>query len=200
MDVIRETSFYATQCENNTLKTHAEKQLMFANIWLNFVRKKNSTRTSKYSITVPMWLLPGIHFLRHACSFHFANHIDNDLFSQFYHNMTKTINYLQNSNNNSPSPDTKFSRIFRYSSITKHGYDNRKKHKLQLNKLEQIDRLEKHIDKRRLDEGLIGKIKSVCKSSTLSKKMEEDLAYLKIRNFHKLNLLSSGQYATSKIH
>ena len=32
----------------------------------------------------------------------------------------------------------------------------------------------------------------------ISKRMEQDLAYLKIRNFHKLNLLSRGQFATSK--
>ncbi|CAF0964579.1 unnamed protein product [Rotaria sordida] len=202
MDVIREMSFYATQCEYNTLKTQAENQLKFANIWLNFVRKKNSTRTSKYPITIPMWLLPGIHFLRYACSLHFTNHIDNDLFSEFYNNMIQTINYLNNSNNsnnnnNNLNQDNRLSKIFRYSSVTKHGYDNRQKKKLQLNRIEQIDRLDKHIDRRRIDEGLIGKIKSVYKTSTLSKKMDEDLAYLKIRNFHKLNLLSRGQYATT---
>ena len=41
MDIIRETSFYATQCESDTLKSQSERQLSFANIWLNFVRKKN---------------------------------------------------------------------------------------------------------------------------------------------------------------
>ncbi|CAF4489112.1 unnamed protein product, partial [Rotaria sp. Silwood2] len=198
MDVIRETSFYATQCEYNTLKTQAENQLRFANIWLNFVRKKNSTQTSKYPITIPMWLLPGIHFLRHTCSLHFTNHIDNDLFSEFYYNMTRTINYLNNSNNNNNlNQDNRQSKTFQYSSITKHGYDNRKKKKLQLNRIEQIDRLEKRIDRTRIEEGLIGKVKSVYKTPTLSKKMDEDLAYLKIRNFHKLNLLSRGQYATT---
>ncbi|CAF1579538.1 unnamed protein product, partial [Rotaria sordida] len=104
-----------------------------------------------------------------------------------------------NNNNNNLNQDNRLSKIFRYSSVTKHGYDNRQKKKLQLNRIEQIDRLDKHIDRRRIDEGLIGKIKSVYKTSTLSKKMDEDLAYLKIRNFHKLNLLSRGQYATSKI-
>ncbi|CAF0808494.1 unnamed protein product [Rotaria sp. Silwood1] len=199
MDVIRETSFYATQCEYNTLKTQAEKQLRFANIWLNFVRKKNSTQTSKYPIAIPMWLLPGIHFLRHACSLHFTNHIDNDLFSEFYYNMTKTIDYLNNSNNNNNNlnENNRLSKTLQCSSATKHGYDNRKKKKFQLNRIEQIDRLEKRIDRRRIEEGLIGKIKSVYRSSTLSKKMDEDLAYLKIRNFHKLNLLSRGQYATT---
>ncbi|CAF3316664.1 unnamed protein product [Rotaria socialis] len=197
MDVIRETSFYATQCEHNTLKIQSENQLSFANIWLNFACKKNSTRTSKYPITIPMWLLPGMHFLRHACSLHFANHIDNDLFSEFYYNMVKTIKYLNNSNNYTPNQDNRFSKTFQHSSVTKHGYDKRKKKKLQLNRIEQIDHLEKRIDKRRLDEGLIGKIIPICKSSTLSKKTEDDLAYLKIRNFHKLNLLSRGQYATT---
>ncbi|CAF0819510.1 unnamed protein product [Adineta steineri] len=32
---------------------------------------------------------------------------------------------------------------------------------------------------------------------SISKRMEQDLAYLKIRHFHKLNLLSRGQFATT---
>ncbi|CAF4702698.1 unnamed protein product, partial [Rotaria magnacalcarata] len=72
--------------------------------------------------------------------------------------MVKTIKYLNNSNNYTPNQDNRFSKTFQYSSVTKRGYDNRKKKKLQLNRIEQIDHLEKRIDKRRLDEGLIGKI------------------------------------------
>jgi len=99
MDLIRETSYYATQLENNTLITQAERQLSFANIWLNFVRKKKSTiSTSKYPTTLPMWLLPGIHFLRHICSLHFTTHISDETFSKFYDNMQKTINYLNHPN------------------------------------------------------------------------------------------------------
>lgn len=198
MDVIRETSFYATQCEHNTLNTQAENQLLFANIWLNFVRKKASTRISKYPLTMPMWLLPGIHFLHHVCSLHFSNHIDDNLFSKFYYNMKKTMNYL-NKPNNYQSQGTLTSKKIQYASITKNGYDMRKKKKLLLSRIEQLDRLDKRIDRRRVDEGLIGKIKMVYNISSLSKKMDDDLAYLKIRNFHKLNLLSCGQYATSRI-
>ena len=199
MDVIRETSFYATQCDYDTFKIQAERQLSFANTWLNFVRKKHSTRTSRYVLTIPMWLLPGIHFLRHVCSLNFANHIDDDLFSKFYHNMTQTINYLSSSDkiNNLNQGNIQL-KTFQYSSITKHGYDKRKKRKLQLNRIEQLDRLDKRIDRKRVDEGLIGKIVHVHKTLSLPKRMEDDLAYLKIRNFHKLNLLSAGQYATSK--
>jgi hypothetical protein len=58
--------------------------------------------------------------------------------------------------------------------------------------------MDKRIDRRRLEEGLIGEIKRVNKTSSLSRKMEDDLAYLKIRDFHKLNLLSRGEFATSK--
>jgi hypothetical protein len=200
MDIIRETSFYATQCEYETLKSQAERQLSFANIWLNFVRKKKSTTTSRYPITIPMWLLPGIHFLRHICSLQFTNQIDDNLFSEFYHNMKTTINYLNqsNDNNNNRNRSNIESKTFQYSSIKKHGYDNKKKKNIRLNRIQQLDRMDKRIDRQRFDEGLIGKIKRVYKTSSLSKKMEDDIAYLKIRDFHKLNLLSCGQFATSK--
>jgi hypothetical protein len=196
MDIIRETSFYATQCEYDTLKCQSERQLSFANIWLNFVRKKKSLTTSRYLITIPMWLLPGIHFLRHICSLQFTNHINNDLFSEFYSNMKKTMNYLNTSYDN--NTDNIQSKTVPYSPITKHGYDKRKKTKLRFNRIEQLDRMDKRIDRRRVDEGLIGRIKRVNKTSWLSRKMEDDIAYLKIRNFHKLNLLSHGQFATSE--
>jgi hypothetical protein len=210
MDIIRETSFYATQLENNTLKSQAERQLSFANIWLNFVRKKKSlTSTSKHSTTLPMWLLPGIHFLRHICSLQFTNHINDELFGKFYENMQKTIQYLHNPNIhhdqkqiNPNIRSKKSSKPFQISSSTKHGYDKQKKKNFHLTRIEQIDLMDRKIDRQRFKEGLIGKIKQYdehsIKMPTISKRMEQDLAYLKIRNFHKLNLLSRGQFATSK--
>jgi hypothetical protein len=207
MDIIRETSHYAMQLETNILTAQAERQLSFANIWLNFVRKKKSlTSTSKYSNTLPMWLLPGIHFLRHICALQFTNHINDELFSKFYENMHKTINYLHHpvvhqpiNTNLRPKKSSKPSQI---SSSTKHGYDKRKQDKFHLSRIEQIDLMDRKIDRQRFKEGLIGKIRPSDEGSNampfISKRMEQDLAYLKIRNFHKLNLLSRGQYATSK--
>jgi len=210
MDMIRETSQYATQLENNTLKTQAERQLSFANIWLNFVRKKKSlTSTSKSSTTLPMWLLPGIHFLRYICSLQFTTHINDELFGKFYENMQKTIHYLHNPNVhnehkqlNSNIRSKKSSKPFQISSSTKHGYEKQKKKKFHLTRIQQIELMDRKIDRQRFKEGLIGKIKQydeyTIKMPFISKRMEQDLAYLKIRNFHKLNLLSRGQFATSK--
>lgn len=199
MDVIRETSFYAAQCDYETLKSQAERQLNFANIWLNFVRKKKSTTISKYSITIPMWLIPGIHFLRHICAVQFTNHIDDEIFSTFYINMKRAIYYLNNSNDNSSrNTENLRSRPFRHVANTKRSHVNRKKKVLKLSQIEQLDRLDRHIDRRRHDDGLIGKIKCGNKGISISRKMEDDLASLKIRKFYKLNLLSIGQFATSK--
>jgi hypothetical protein len=202
MDIIRETSHYATQLETNILETQAERQLTFANTWLNFVRKKKSfTSTFKHSNILPMWLLPGIHFLRHICSLQFTNHINDELFSKFYENMHKTINCL-----NKPVPHHDQKPInanlrLKKSSSTKHGYDQRKKDKFRLSRIAQIDLLDRKIDRQRFREGLIGKIQpsdgGLSQMPFISKRMEQDLAYLKIRNFHKLNLLSRGQYATT---
>jgi hypothetical protein len=209
MDVIRETGFYTTQLETNTLKTQAERQLSFANTWLNFVRKKKSlTNTLKSSTTLPMWLLPGIHFLRHVCLLQFTNHVNDELFGIFHGNMQKTINYLNNPNIhhdqkhvNTNIRSKKSSKPSQVSSSTKHGYDKQKKKKIHLTRIEQIELLDRKIDRQRFKEGLIGKIKQyderTIKMPTISKRMEQDLAYLKIRNFHKLNLLSRGQFATS---
>lgn len=206
MDLIRETSHYVTQLETNTLEIQSERQLIFANIWLNFVRKKRSfTTVWKNSTTLPMWLLPGIHFLRHICSLHFTSSINDELFSKFYENMQRTIDYLQNPTNkyeqksmNSNQRPKKSSS----SSTTKHGYEIQKKRNFQLTRIQQIDLMDKKIDRQRIKNGLIGKIKEFGEHSnkmpTISKRMEQDLAFLKIRNFHKLNLLSRGQYATSK--
>ena len=199
MDVIRETSFYALQCDNETLKSQAERQLHFANIWLNFVRKKKSTTISKYSITIPMWLIPGIHFLRHICGLPFTNHVDDEIFSAFYYNMKRAIYYLNNSNDN-PSRNAEHLRLkpFRHAANSKCGRVYRGKKVLKLSRVEQLDRLDRHIDRRRYEDGLIGKIKCGNKGISISRKMEDDLASLKIRKFYKLNLLSIGQFATSK--
>ena len=210
MDIIRETSHYATQLETQTLKTQAERQLSFANIWLNFVRKKKSlSNTSKYSNTLPMWLLPGIHFLRHVCAMQFTEHVNEEFFNIFYANMHRTINSLHNPNVHHEVKlihgnlrTKKFFKPSGISSSTKHGHDNRRKEKYQCTRIEQIDLLDRKIDRRRFKEGLIGRIKQFghapVKMPTISRRMEEDLACLKIRNFHKLNLLSRGQFATSK--
>jgi hypothetical protein len=210
MDIIRETSHYATQLETNILQTQAERQLSFANIWLNFVRKKKSlTSTSKYSTTLPMWLLPGIHFLRHICLLQFTNHINDELFGKFYDNMQKTIIYLHQSNINHDQKQLstnlrskKSSKPFSISSSTKHGHQKQKQKHFRLSRIEQIEIMDRKIDRRRFNEDLIGKIKPYdersLKMPTISVRMEQDLAYLKIRNFHKLNLLSRGQFATSK--
>ena len=199
MDIIREASFYATQFELDTLAAQAERQIRFANAWLNFVRKKKSTTMSKYPTALPMWLLPGIHFLRHICSLHFTNHIDDALFAEFYQYILKTMDYLSSPYDlNSQATTNTRSRPFQYSSMAKRTYDRLKKKKVRLSKIEQLERMDRRIDRRRAEDDLIGKIKLVNKSSFISRKMEDDLAYLKIRNFHKLNLLARGQFATSK--
>jgi len=198
MDIIRETSFYATQSDNDTLKTQAERQLSFANVWLSFVRKKKSTTTSRYSITIPMWLLPGIHFLRHICALQFTVPIDNDFFSEFYSNMKNSIYYLSNTNENIHQENVRLKPIHS-SALFKRGNARTKvkNKRTGLSRIEQLDRMDRRIDRRRVDDGLIGKIIETKKTPSLSKKVEEDLASLKIRNFHKLNLLSRGQFATS---
>ena len=210
MDIIRETSYYATQLESNTLAIQAARQLLFANIWLNFVRKKKSfTGTWKNSTTLPMWLLPGIHFLRHICALQFTNHINDEIFSKFYENMQKTIDYLHYPSTKAEQKQLhlhirikKSSKPFQLASSTKHGYDKHKKKTVLLSRIEKIELMDRKIDRQRFKDGLIGKIKGVDERSVkmpqISKRMEEDLAFLKIRNFHKLNLLSRGQFATSK--
>ena len=199
MDIIRETSYYTTQVDSNTLISQAERQISFANIWLNFVRKKKSlTNTWKFSTTLPMWLLPGIHFLRHVCALQFTEHVDNDLFNRFYDNMGQTMDYLHV--RHEPKPNLRSKKPIVTSSSKKEGIQRRRE-KLNLSRIAQIDLLDRNIDRRRNKEDLIGKIiqydEGSIKMSFISKRMEQDLAYLKIRNFHKLNLLSRGQYATS---
>ena len=205
MDIIRETSHYATQLDSNTLTSQAEHQISFADIWLNFVRKKKSlTNAWKYTTTLPMWLLPGIHFLRHVCALQFTEHVNNELFSQFYENMQQTMDYLHHSQTrHDPKPHhPRLKKSTISSSSSKSGNPRRQKEKVHLSRIAQIDLLDRNIDRRRYKEGLIGKIiqydEGSIKMSFISKRMEQDLAYLKIRNFHKLNLLSRGQYATSQ--
>ncbi|UJR23441.1 hypothetical protein I4U23_026446 [Adineta vaga] len=211
MDIIRETSYYTTQLDANTLEIQAERQLSFGNTWLNFVRKKKVTTSAiKYPATLPMWLLPGIHFLRHVCLMQFTTHINDEVFEKFYDNMQKTIHYLNNpSNNSSGSKQTnphirpkKFPRPFQNSSTTvDRDSDKRKRKVSRYTKIQQLERMDKLIDRQRCKDGLIGKItqrdERSIKMPSISKRMEQDLAYLKIRNFHKLNLLSRGQYATT---
>ncbi|CAF4611515.1 unnamed protein product [Rotaria sp. Silwood1] len=209
MDIIRETSYYATQLETSTLKTQAERQLSFANIWLKFVRKKKATTSiSKYPTTLPMWLLPGIHFLRYICSLHFTDHINDATFNKFYENMQQTINCLHNPNANSEqkpiSPNTrprKLSKPLSVSLIRRNSYDKQQKKNYKLTRIQQLVLMDRKIDRQRFKDGLIGKIKPYDRPPntmpSISKRMEQDLAYLKIRNFHKLNLLSRGQYATT---
>ena len=200
MDIIRETSSYATQFEHDTLKAQAERQLSFANIWLNFVRKKKSTSMSQYPITLPMWLLPGVQFLRHICLLHFTDHIENSLFSEFYRNLQRTMRYLNNSyRSNSPTLSHIRSKpSSQVSLIAKQKANRARKNKLRFTRIEQLERMDRRIDRQRADDGLIGHIKLLNKPSFISKKVEDDLASLKIRNFHKINLLARGQFATSK--
>jgi hypothetical protein len=205
MDIIRETSHYATQFEHNTLKIQAERQLSFANIWLNFVRKKKSTiNTLKYPTTLPMWLIPGIHFLRYICLLEFTNHIQDEIFNKFYDNMRRTIDYLNNPNNAQKQLHTKKTRpkLSQSSSATKHGYNKLKKKNVNLTRIEKLERMDKKIDRKRNQERLIGKLipfdERSNETSSISKIMQQDLAHLKIRKFHKLNLLSRGQFATSE--
>ena len=122
-----------------------------------------------------------------------------NFFSTFYDNMQKAIYSFNTTADNNHQENVR-SKVFHYSSIPKRGHVKikPKNKRLKLNRIEQLDRMDRHIDRQRFDDGLIGKIKQVNKTSSLSKKMEDDLACLKIRNFHKLNALSRGQFATSK--
>lgn len=210
MDVIRETSYYTTQWETNTLIMQAERQLSFANTWLKFVRKKKSTTSiSKYPTTLPMWLLPGIHFLRYICSLHFTNHVSDEVFNKFHDNMQQTINCLHSPNiNNDRKPVTPTTRTRKLSrpspllSTRKNPFGKQEKKQFKLSRIKQLESMDRKIDRQRFKDGLIGKIKPFdeisSKIPSISKRMEQDLACLKIRNFHKLNLLSRGQFATSK--
>jgi hypothetical protein len=195
MDIIRETSFYATQFEHETLKRQAERQFAFASIWLNFVRRKKASTRSKYSIAIPMWLIPGIHFLRHICSLHFSTQVSNEFFDGFYQNMTKTMNHLHHPVHSSvPSMQP----IRPRTPVHNSSKPRRNRRAVRLTRIEQLDQMDRRIDRRRAIDGLIGHIKMVTKTSFISKKMEEDLASLKIRNFHKISLLARGQFATSE--
>lgn len=210
MDIIRETGYYATQLETSTLKTQAERQILFANTWFKFVRKKKSTTSmSKYSTTLPMWLLPGIHFLRYICSLHFTNHVNDDIFNKFYDNMQQTIHYLNSSTMNHEMKSLninmrlrKSSKPLQLSSARKRTSDKQHKKAFKLTRIQQLELMDRKIDRQRFDGELIGKVKpsdgQPIKIPFISKRMEQDLAYLKIRNFHKLNLISRGQFATSE--
>ena len=168
MDLIRETSDYATQLDQNSLKNQAELQLSFANIWLNFVRKKKSiNNTLKDSNALPMWLVPGVRFLQHICSLQFTSKIDDTLFDKFNEKMQNTFHYLYNSNeNNRGKLSTRNSLLSRKplklspnSPATRTGYGANRKKKGHFSRIEQLEFMDKSIDRRRLKEGLIGKIR-----------------------------------------
>lgn len=199
MDIIRETSFYATQCEHETLKVQAERQLAFADFWLNFVRRKKATTTSRYLLPLPMWLTPGVQFLSHICALHFTNQIDDHVFGEFARKVRTTIKHLNNPDDGHLRSSHGVPwRAQRYTSLKKRTALLRPTKKVRLTQIEQLDRMDKRIDRRRFDEDLIGRIKAVPAKSSLTKKKEEDLARLKIRDFHKVALLSCGQFATSE--
>lgn len=209
MDIIRETSHYATQLEANALSAQAERQLAFADTWLNFVRKKKAmTGSIKYSGTLPMWLLPGIHFLRYVCAPQFTEHVADEIFTKFYEHIQHTIQYLNNPNSSSAqkqaSAHVRPKKPFKvpYSPLASSRVSDMSKSKTaHLTRIQQLDRLDRRTDRQRHRDGLIGKIQideRPTNNPSISRRTEQDLACLKIRNFHKLNLLSRGQFATSK--
>lgn len=211
MDLIRETSYYATQLDDSSLKNQAELQLSFANTWLNFVQqKKTINNTLKYSHTLPMWLLPGVHFLRHICSLPFTTIADDSVFDQFYNNMQKIIHHLYNSKEDSNRKASarnsvlskKPSKPSQVSKATRTAQTGKTKKKRRLTRIEKLELLDRSIDRRRFEEELIGEIKhndqGPIRMPNISRQMKEDLAVLRIRKFHKLNLLSRGKFATSK--
>ena len=203
MDLIREASQYATQLDHTSLKNHAEVQLSFASIWLNFVQKKKSiNHTLRSSRALPMWLLPGVLFLRHACSLPFTLKIDDAIFDRFYEHMRKTFRHLYDSKEHPTRSSIWSKKPSKPSPAQRTTHGSTKKKKRRLTRIEQLEYMDKCIDRRRSREGLIGKIKHADQKPNvmpmISKRMEEDLAFMKIRKFHKLNLLSRGQYATSK--
>ena len=77
-------------------------------------------------------------------------------------------------------------------STTKYDSEKRKKKHVNLTVIKQLERMDRKIDRRRWKEDLIGKIKERDKhtatAQTIPKHIQQELAYLKIRNFHKLNL------------
>ena len=210
MYIIRETSHYATQLEVSALKAQAERQLSFANTWLNFVRKKKSTDSLlKHSTTLPMWLIPGIQFLHYICSLNFTNHIDDEIFDKFYRNLQRTVKHLRNSNGvdgpkliSSYIRPRRSSKSLPISSTREYGRDKQKP-TADLTRIQLLELMDRKIDRQRFKHGLIGKVvkhdERSIKMSLISKRMEEDLAILKIRNFHKLKLLARGQFATSEL-
>lgn len=207
MDLIREASQYATQLDQSSLKTQAELQLSFANIWLNFVQKKKSINNAlRSSRVLPMWLLPGVHFLRQICSLTFTTKIDDEIFDRFYDHMRKTFRHLYDPKDFSTRKQTMRNISTRKPSkpspMQRMSYGSTKKIKRRLTRIEQLEFMDKSIDRRRFKDDLIGKIKHADKKPNgmpmISRRMGEELAFMKIRKFHKLNLLSRGQFATSK--
>ena len=200
MDLIRETSYYATQHDLAVLKNQVERQISFAQIWLNYIRiKKTLSVLSKQQKALPMWLSPGANFLRYICSLNFMTHADDKIFNEFRDKMQNTFDDLYYPKR---SPAKRPPTMARLGSTPKPGLDTTKPKKKPLTRIQAIDRMEKMIDRRRYDQYLIGCVKkndeAPRKLPTISKKMEQDLASIKILDFHKLNLLARGKYAISK--
>ena len=211
MDVIRETSFYANQFELSTLKTQAERQLSFANTWLHFVRRKKATTcSSKDPLTLPMWLKPGIHFLCHICAAKFADQIDDETILKFDQNLRKSLSNKYNTGQvkgvkSSTIRSKRVNRVLSSSSSAAampQASDHRKERTVKVSRVQQLRKLDEDIDDQRFRQRLIGQVnpnEDSTKISSISRTMEQDLAHLRIKQFQKMNLLSRGQFATSKL-
>ncbi|CAF1031269.1 unnamed protein product, partial [Didymodactylos carnosus] len=90
MDIVRETSYFALQLDQNSLVLQARRQINLASNWLKFVYKKSTGKGH----TLPVWSMPGITFLKHVCDINYSKHIDEKTFEQFYQNMQHAIVYL----------------------------------------------------------------------------------------------------------
>lgn len=201
MDLIRDTNYYATQIDQSVLRSQAARQIQLARVWLNFIQKKKTIGSSwRIQKSIPMWLIPGIRFLRDIGALHFTNLVDDKVFCDFHKHIEDTFAKLYNPREAS---DRLISHRSRAGSTFKQ-YRTKQEHKQKrpLSRIEAIDRLDREIDQRRICNCLIGKIKksdqNPQKLPTLSKRMEQDLAFKKIRKYHRLNLLASGKYAISE--
>ena len=219
MDVIRETSFYANQFELSTLKSQAERQLAFANTWLHFVRrKKASTYSSKDPLPLPTWLKPGIRFLEHVYARKFTDQLDEETILTYSDNLTKSLftNYntglvkgvkspkihSKGVNRASSSSSSSAARVVAATAAIQQAEGHPNQNTVKLTRRQQLRQLDQDIDERRFNKELIGQVnptKYPIKISSISKLMEQDLAHLRIKHFQKMNLLSRGQFSTSKL-
>ncbi|CAF1069078.1 unnamed protein product, partial [Didymodactylos carnosus] len=218
MDVVRETSYFASQLDQNSVILQAQRQINLASNWLKFVYKKSTGQGN----TLPVWSMPGITFLKHACDINYSKHIDEQTFGRFYQNMQNAIVYLLGDHHhgdgggyhsslshvsstfptaNIIDGNDKHENPFKTSAPPrKNSLPKAKKTRAPLTIVEKLDNMDRTIDRKRLNDGLIGQIKQADNRSRMSlipAKVQEDLARLKIRNWHKLSLLARGQFATS---